>query len=561
MIGGRPGLWLAIGLTVFIAFAFRLWGLGSSSITHPEIYAPGITLPEFVTQPIARTSVSTIVRSTLLTDNHPPGYYLLALPWSQVFGTGLTALRMPAALIGALTTLLLLLAYWKREGRFVAMVAATWLALHGTHVLWSRNARMWALSAAMAVVSVWALQELRNRYRFGWALAYVGSLTVGLWTEYTFWPVLAAQLLSEVIHSARSEQPSPVVGLQGLAISLGSPVFVFLLSRLGSSAYLEAPAGHHLEAFAAFGSWFDMDQVATWGVRGLALRLLLVSGGALLMGLGAWRGPALSDAGSPARTRSNRIELILWLSLFWPALLIWIWREQPFDEAYPVRTVTLAIPVVVAAGYSVFTRGWPVLRGLLGRLAGLFPFRQLGADVVVAVAVVPFVLLLAVSPVMPAVAPRSMLVLVPFQLVLAARGLAALARGPAARAVAVAGIVLIGAASSILAMNAPTPRDYQGLAAAITQQKTSSDLFVVEDQWYATPVLYYLGADVIESREARVLSDPSELDRISAARIWLLKFDGLPDNQGALLEQQRYRAIRSFSVRGAEARLFERSAP
>jgi len=82
-----------------------------------------------------------------------------------------------------------------------------------------------------------------------------------------------------------------------------------------------------------------------------------------------------------------------------------------------------------------------------------------------------------------------------------------------------------------------------------------------EDQWYATPVLYYLGADVINSREARVLRDPSEFDRISAPRIWLLKFDGLPDNQGALLEQRKYRPTRSFSVRGAEARLFERSSP
>ena len=115
--------------------------------------------------------------------------------------------------------------------------------------------------------------------------------------------------------------------------------------------------------------------------------------------------------------------------------------------------------------------------------------------------------------------------------------------------------------ASILAMSAPTTRDYQGLAAAITQQKTPSDLFIVEDQWYATPVLYYLGADVINSREARVLSDPSEFDRISAPRIWLLKFDGLPDNQGALLERHKYRSTRSFSVRGTEAMLFERSAP
>ena len=101
--GSNAQLWLVIGVLTLSAFATRAWNLDAYTITHPEVYAPGIDFPPFSTHPIERRSVGDIIRSSLLTDNHPPGYYLLVLPWNHWFGPSLTALRLPSVLIGTLT--------------------------------------------------------------------------------------------------------------------------------------------------------------------------------------------------------------------------------------------------------------------------------------------------------------------------------------------------------------------------------------------------------------------------------------------------------------------------
>src|SRR6185436_20510568 len=191
-----------------------------------------IHYPAFSTQPIERLDTDSVVRSSLLSDNHPPGYYVLMLPWTKVFGTSLPSLRLPSAIIGALTIPILFLVALRLEGPIVALFATTMLVLHSTHVMWSRSARMWVLCTAMAVVSMWALLQLRRDTRARWAVLYVVSLVVGLWSDYTFWPLLAAQILFELASRSKSRTLPLTVALQALAIVLASPIFVFLMARL-----------------------------------------------------------------------------------------------------------------------------------------------------------------------------------------------------------------------------------------------------------------------------------------------------------------------------------------
>ena len=46
------------------------------SITHPEMYVPNIPLPDGISEPAERVTVTRILTGTFSSDTHPPGYYL-----------------------------------------------------------------------------------------------------------------------------------------------------------------------------------------------------------------------------------------------------------------------------------------------------------------------------------------------------------------------------------------------------------------------------------------------------------------------------------------------------
>jgi hypothetical protein len=557
---GQGRVWptyVGLALVIVAAIVIRTWDLEGDSITHPEAYAPGIEYPTFSSQPIERTSVDAIIRSSLLTDNHPPGYYLLMLPWSQLAGSSLAALRLPSALLGAFTVFLLLIAAWRHEGRAVAAFAATWLAFHGSHVMWSRSARMWTLCAAMALISVWALLELRRGYRFFWAAVYLASLVVGLWSEYTFWPVLAAQIVFEAAARARSGALPRTITLQCLAIVLASPIFIFLLSRLGSSSYLEAPMTGHLRYFLSFNAWFEPGSLHHAGVWRPVLSAALVVTGALLIVLGVKRGPqgrrdALAEQPSPPW-----MEWAVWLSVLWPAGLIWLWRHQPTDEAYPVRSGTLAVAVLVAAVHSLAMRHWSAIQRVLAGALNRRRFSWILDDAALVHSMLPFGILLAASTVLPALASRSILDLAPFVLILASRGLVSVAR-PIPRGLCLALVIIGGVTSSRWSLIDPPGRDYKGLATAIDNFREPADLLFIEDAWFAQPLHYYLPPAVISSVNAE---SPQQDDLAAAGRVWVVGYGANPHERVKELARalQGFREVRFVGAAGAGAGLFVRT--
>src|SRR5688572_6466677 len=123
------------------ALALRLHGLGDRMLSHPENFAPGLPMPEWVRFPPPSHDVESVLRGNLI-DGHPPGYFLGLLAWSKAFGASLTSLRLPSALLGALSVGLLALIALREGNRWTALLAAALLALHGHHLYWSQLARM-----------------------------------------------------------------------------------------------------------------------------------------------------------------------------------------------------------------------------------------------------------------------------------------------------------------------------------------------------------------------------------------------------------------------------------
>jgi len=555
-------VWLGIGVLFVAALALRIYDLDGPTITHPEAYAPGIDFPDFARHPVERHTLTDIVRGTLTTDNHPPGYYFLMLPWAKLFGASLFSLRLPAALIGALTAPLLFFAMRKVEGTKVAALAATWLAFHGFHVLWSGTARMWVPCAALVVSMVWAAEELRTRYTLGWAAIYLASVVAGLWVEYNFWPIFVAHVLWQLALKWETRAPTPLFALACLGLALCSPVLIFLVTRSHASEYLRSPLWVHIEYTAAFGHWFRAETLNGLGAPGYALHAALALSGVALMTLGIRGGPERkSPPAPPDDTVPRYLEWALWLSVLAAAAFVLAWHD--LLKARRLPAMALGFPLLIAAGYSLLSRQWHLvqrpLRWLLESRPGL---QRVVSDASVMHSLVPFGLLTVVSLKLPCLVARGLLTLTPFLLILASRGLFQLLKRPVLQSAAFATVALLGLLSSRIYDGVPPARDFKGLAAAIDGARKPGDVLLIEDDWYAQGLHYYLRPDMMKSRNYAELATPGGQTRFESEveRTWLVGFGPEPRARVSELAQKLsgYQELKFVDALEGGAALFER---
>ena len=225
----KPWLKYVVTLSVLLGGWLRLATLDQRSITHPEMYVPGIPLPAGISEPAERLSVASILTGTFSSDTHPPGYYLAMFPWTRVAGTGLRVIRLPSALLGIASIPLL---YWigvligqPRAGA----LAAAMLAVSGYHVFWSQVARMFALSCFLTLLAtallLWIIQGARPRGLL--TGIYVAILLAGVMTHVFFWGVLATHLLWTLAKALGAKHLPWIAKAQLLSFILGSPLIAF----------------------------------------------------------------------------------------------------------------------------------------------------------------------------------------------------------------------------------------------------------------------------------------------------------------------------------------------
>ena len=129
---GRAWAWVLLGAVVAGA-VLRLEGLGAGGMTHPEVYIPGIPLPPGISEPPPRLTFLDALRWHFHDEPHPVAYYLAMFGWSSVFGISPAALRLPAAILGTGSVLLIGALGWRIWGPAAGALAAVLLALHGFH--------------------------------------------------------------------------------------------------------------------------------------------------------------------------------------------------------------------------------------------------------------------------------------------------------------------------------------------------------------------------------------------------------------------------------------------
>ncbi len=244
-------------------------------------------------------------------DTHPPGYHLLLLAWTGVFGRSPFAVRVLSAYIGTLAVA----AFGWAMGRIgaasagaqasgkreiaLALPALSALLLAGSPFLLhhAREARMYALAVALAAVSLGLLAPLlaapRPR-RLTW-VGYTLTLAAGLYVHLGFIAVIVAEAAAAALSLGR--WPSRWRAWLGVAAGLAAAfapwaaMLAFARGVVLSDTRLEA--GTRVDVAAT--TLEVARQVAT-GPYGFGVWWgwvpLIALGGLAIVGLSRWRGRA-----------------------------------------------------------------------------------------------------------------------------------------------------------------------------------------------------------------------------------------------------------------------------
>lgn len=176
---GARAVGLLVGLLV-LALLLRLYRLGQG-LWFDEI----VTLVESVRQPLA----------TILThhpgDNQHPLYSVLARLSVVALGESGFALRLPAALLGVASLLVLIALGREIASRRETVLAVAILVVSYHHVWFSQNARGYTGMLAFSMLATVCLLRALRTGQPGWWVAHAGAAALAMYTHLTAVFVLA----------------------------------------------------------------------------------------------------------------------------------------------------------------------------------------------------------------------------------------------------------------------------------------------------------------------------------------------------------------------------------
>lgn len=558
--GSATGWVVPLLLIIAIGAVLRLYGLDAKSLTHPEVYAPGIALPRGVTEPPPRIGFLETVSFHWLSEAHPPGFYLAMWVWTKLFGTGLVTLRLTSALLGIGSLYLIFRVAALAYGRSAGLIAAGLLALHGFHIYWSQIARMYAPGCFLGLLATWLLLMMMTaeRPRRGVEAAYVVTVFAGVATQYFFWLLLAGHLLVALL--AQSDNParrSRIGYVQALSLTLSLPLLIQAFIILGRNVSGEFLHLRFVIDFLAFGFLLAPDLYSLpkrvpplWAiVPVMGLALLFVVRAVFVPPessprTGTWPSPParpliLAACGSCLLM----IGLVIWLHDGRLRLLALSGLPLLALAIGPVYRFIGAWLDTVSASIS---RHWPGFAALLSPIPIL--------------AVVPPLALFAMSNWIPMLASRAELIFVPYMLILVAVGALRLGRHRVARGAAAVVLVSLFSVSVWHYRVMPnSARDYRALAEKMSARMRPSDLVFAEfKDWATTPIYYYLkGVRIVARNYAEALAASPK------SRVWVVNFNpDRPNKEMAAALRADYRKVGDVSALRAWGHLYARkSAP
>lgn len=211
---------LALGVAVLLLSAgLRFHELGAQSLWNDE----GNSVVQ------AGRSLSAIAEHAAR-DIHPPGFYWLLAGWKALTGDSEFALRSLSALASVLSVAFALALGRRLYGVWAGLAAALLVALNTFSIYYAQEARMYALLALLGAAGMWALAGLVLKRSGRWAVALGLLNAAGLYTQYAYPLLIAAQGLLVLIALVQRRRERPVImrllGLYAGSLALSAILFL-----------------------------------------------------------------------------------------------------------------------------------------------------------------------------------------------------------------------------------------------------------------------------------------------------------------------------------------------
>lgn len=162
-------------LIFLLGLGLRVYNLGSESIWFDEAVSVAASKLGFLEQ--IRWSLDS-------SDNNPPLYYAFLRVWVLVFGDSELAVRLPSAIFGSFSILLIYIVAALLLNRKAALLSALILAVSVFHIKFSQEGRAYALTAFLALLSYhFFLKGVAGRKRLN-SIGYVISSALLIYAHY-----------------------------------------------------------------------------------------------------------------------------------------------------------------------------------------------------------------------------------------------------------------------------------------------------------------------------------------------------------------------------------------
>lgn len=295
---------LALGvLVLLLAAGLRFHAIGAQSLWNDEgnsFVQAGRSLVE-IAEHAAR-------------DIHPPGYYWLLAGWKSLTGDSELALRLLSALASILSVAMALALGRRLYGAWAGLIAGLFVALNTFSIYYAQEARMYALLALLGAAGMWALVGLVLKPRGRWAVALGLINAAGLYTQYAYPLLIAAQGLLVLIALVQRRRQRPAMlrlfGLYAGSLALSGLLFLPLAPTAWAQVTNWPSTGEataFAEALRTIGVWLTYGPTALTAALAIPVIVLIFG---------------LLDADRRADGRWRTLVPVLWVVVPVAAFLI-----------------------------------------------------------------------------------------------------------------------------------------------------------------------------------------------------------------------------------------------
>lgn len=237
LFSSRVWLWLALAAVLVLAVALRIIPLDQRDYWYDEAFT-GITVQQSWGD----------MMDIIISDVHPPFYYMVLKVWAMVVGSGPLALRMFSVACGTATVGLVFVAVRAMVPRtpFPALAAALVAAINPFLVNYSQEARMYALLGFLLLLTAVLLLRSWQWPTFGRRVAYSVVVLLSVLTHNLAFLFAVVFFVADAWHAVRT-RPMPFgrwfvsgYGIPIIGFTLWFPFFLMQMVTHGTLGWVPA---------------------------------------------------------------------------------------------------------------------------------------------------------------------------------------------------------------------------------------------------------------------------------------------------------------------------------